>query len=126
MKRRALLLDMPQLLIICYNVLLGAALAHAASSMCDIVCDGPILACVQNSRIFPDSKTFVDLSLAREPDDVLQVNRPPQTAFLHLALMRSRRSARRDWGTAGDDRRVCARNNSTSHYALYSAATSRL
>ncbi len=115
MKRRTFLLDMPQPLLICFNVLLGAALAHAATSMCDIVCDGPILACVQNSRIFPDSKTFVDLSLARTPDEVLQVNCPPQNAFLHLALMRPRRSARLDWETAGDDRRVCARNNSRPH-----------
>jgi hypothetical protein len=66
------------LLIFCF-ILISASTSHA-TSMCDIVCSGPILACVQSSLLFADSKTFVDLSLARAPEAVLQVIRPLQNA----------------------------------------------
>jgi hypothetical protein len=82
MQRPSLCPAMSGALLIFCCLFLGVSLSRASLSMCDIVCSGPILACVQNSRLFADSKTFVDLSLARAPEAVLQVSSPPQIAAL--------------------------------------------
>ncbi|XP_072049493.1 trehalase-like [Amphiura filiformis] len=53
---------------------------------CKIFCEGPLLAAAQNTYIYNDSKTFVDLHLKGSPDDVLvafaKVKDPDDTAVM--------------------------------------------
>eukprot|EP00903_Cladosiphon_okamuranus_P020327 g18650.t1 len=37
----------------------------------EIYCDGPLLEAVQSARLFPDSKTFVDMPMKQDPNQVL-------------------------------------------------------
>eukprot|EP00929_Paragymnodinium_shiwhaense_P042949 TRINITY_DN22147_c0_g1_i1.p1 TRINITY_DN22147_c0_g1~~TRINITY_DN22147_c0_g1_i1.p1 ORF type:complete len:701 (+),score=90.74 TRINITY_DN22147_c0_g1_i1:74-2104(+) len=55
-------------LILATGEQMTGALARAAQ----IFCDGPILDAVQRARVFPDSKTFVDMPLRDEPEKVLE------------------------------------------------------
>jgi hypothetical protein len=38
---------------------------------CTVFCAGPLLEAVQTARLWPDSKTFVDMPLVSDPADVL-------------------------------------------------------
>ncbi|XP_052783364.1 trehalase-like [Mya arenaria] len=60
-------------------VFVCAIVAAGAVPACDseIWCQGPLLEALQTARLFPDSKTFVDMSLKANPDEVL-------TAFNNL------------------------------------------
>ncbi|KRY41141.1 N-acetyltransferase 10 [Trichinella spiralis] len=42
------------------------------NDICDIFCHGPLLDVIQKSRLFQDSKYFVDMALLYDPDVVLQ------------------------------------------------------
>ncbi|CBJ29799.1 Trehalase N-terminal fragment, family GH37 [Ectocarpus siliculosus] len=41
------------------------------SSAWGVYCDGPLLEAVQSARLFPDSKTFVDMPMKKDPTQVL-------------------------------------------------------
>jgi alpha,alpha-trehalase len=42
-------------------------LYYVVSLLSQIYCDGPILQAVQDARLFPDSKYFVDMPLKQDP-----------------------------------------------------------
>ncbi|KAI9250995.1 Six-hairpin glycosidase-like protein [Phascolomyces articulosus] len=60
---------------ICLVAIITAATVHGASHIsCNspIYCDGPLLRTVQLARLFPDSKTFVDMPTKKPVDQVLE------------------------------------------------------
>lgn len=59
----------------CLNVKASADLPEPVTPSCDsqIYCQGDLLRTVQTARIFDDSKTFVDMSMKRRPDEILQI-----------------------------------------------------
>lgn len=42
------------------------------SEACQVFCDGDLLAVIQSSRIYEDSKTFVDMPMKFDPSIVIQ------------------------------------------------------
>eukprot|EP01124_Arcella_intermedia_P028059 TRINITY_DN562_c0_g1_i1.p1 TRINITY_DN562_c0_g1~~TRINITY_DN562_c0_g1_i1.p1 ORF type:complete len:541 (+),score=96.18 TRINITY_DN562_c0_g1_i1:130-1752(+) len=56
--------------VLCCWVDLGACLEVPVQ--CGVYCGGPLLETIQRAGIFPDSKTFVDMPLKADPEDVLK------------------------------------------------------
>ncbi|XP_048777077.2 trehalase-like isoform X2 [Ostrea edulis] len=56
-------------LVLCFNTIQADYLIPACNS--PIFCHGELLDTIQRLRLFPDSKTFVDMSLRESPDAVL-------------------------------------------------------
>lgn len=48
-----------------------AAAPNAYAASCTVFCHGELLSTVQAARLFNDSKTFVDMPLTADPEDVL-------------------------------------------------------
>jgi len=78
----------------------------SAKTACDVLCSGPILAAVSraNPPLFNDSKTFVDLVLLKDPEDILSAftpeiaaNRTALIAFLAQYLAPTHGTDVTDW-----------------------------
>lgn len=63
-----------------------AAVTRGGGSARDVFCDGPLLAAVQDARLFPDCKTFVDMPMKKVQNHVTLLSGLSIPSCFHLTL----------------------------------------